>query len=714
MEQRNIKDIYVRLQKDITNISKELEAQELKDGERGSLFPYVEKFKQFQNNVKNKLAEYDKNAEWDKFCIAFYGETNSGKSTIIESLRLAFNEETKRKEQEKFKSMYEDLNRKFPNFEMTLEDYESQTKEFQQDIESLQEKQKNTQSTIQAKEQEHKANKTASFVYRIKSFFKLTALSKEIKAHKQELKSLQNDINIIENKQKQLDKDIKKIEEAMKRLEPYADGRIIHGGIDFTKKVVQYDFIYNSQEFVLLDMPGIEGKEKEVESEIKKAIQKAHCVLYVTGQNHLPQEGTLEKIKSQLKEQTEVWMLYNKRAPSLKNLEGNFLTERDREKINTKMTEVLGEHYQGILPISALIAFCVLSLCLLYRNKKSTDNESELENPKKLKEKFLAQKNTDELLDITQFNAFKVKLCELLNNMPLKIKRSNYKKAKEITMDCINSTKEALETFRKDYNTIENYTQNCIEELHNESEILIAKIKKDMGYLIDKLITESREEIYEFIKTDVSNEEVENKLKVLLEEKVKKLEKKGEEIVKKRQKEFIEEIESILKEYKNRVEILLYELHSIVFNVKLANNAKSDSIVIDTDSGIDVVGLMASIGGIALAVFAKFNLWVLALSIIGALIGFLKSIWALIDSDYKKEQQRKSADETLNKFESKLRKNIDEILKNIADKIKEQIERIKSQLDTQLEKIEQSIENLESTYQSLQNLVTDIKIEGGL
>jgi hypothetical protein len=45
----------------------------------------------FQHN----LADLDENAEWDKFALAFFGETNAGKSTIIESLRILFSEESR-------------------------------------------------------------------------------------------------------------------------------------------------------------------------------------------------------------------------------------------------------------------------------------------------------------------------------------------------------------------------------------------------------------------------------------------------------------------------------------------------------------------------------------------------------------------------------------------------------------------------------------------
>ena len=43
----------------------------------------------------------EQNSEWSNFTIAFYGETNAGKSTIIESLRLLLGEEGKKWEHQK-------------------------------------------------------------------------------------------------------------------------------------------------------------------------------------------------------------------------------------------------------------------------------------------------------------------------------------------------------------------------------------------------------------------------------------------------------------------------------------------------------------------------------------------------------------------------------------------------------------------------------------
>lgn len=49
-----------------------------------------------QNTFNQKLAYLQQHAEWDKFTLAFFGETNAGKSTIIESLRIVFDETARR------------------------------------------------------------------------------------------------------------------------------------------------------------------------------------------------------------------------------------------------------------------------------------------------------------------------------------------------------------------------------------------------------------------------------------------------------------------------------------------------------------------------------------------------------------------------------------------------------------------------------------------
>lgn len=48
-----------------------------------------------KSHFDSELGLLQDNAEWENFVIAFFGETNAGKSTIIESLRILFNEESR-------------------------------------------------------------------------------------------------------------------------------------------------------------------------------------------------------------------------------------------------------------------------------------------------------------------------------------------------------------------------------------------------------------------------------------------------------------------------------------------------------------------------------------------------------------------------------------------------------------------------------------------
>lgn len=63
--------------------------------------------KEINNEFKEEIRKLEASSEWDKFCIAFFGETNAGKSTVIESLRIIYDEEQRRLEKESQEKEYE-------------------------------------------------------------------------------------------------------------------------------------------------------------------------------------------------------------------------------------------------------------------------------------------------------------------------------------------------------------------------------------------------------------------------------------------------------------------------------------------------------------------------------------------------------------------------------------------------------------------------------
>ena len=47
------------------------------------------------DDLAKRIEALQRHARWDTFTVAFYGETNAGKSTIIETLRILLHEQTK-------------------------------------------------------------------------------------------------------------------------------------------------------------------------------------------------------------------------------------------------------------------------------------------------------------------------------------------------------------------------------------------------------------------------------------------------------------------------------------------------------------------------------------------------------------------------------------------------------------------------------------------
>ncbi len=161
----------------------------------------------------------------------------------------------------------------------------------------------------------------------------------------------------------------------LNELHSLQDGAIIGDGrSDFTLKTQSYPFQYNHQNFVLLDVPGIEGDKQKVIDQISNATQKAHAIFYVTKTPNPPQKGeegkrgTIEKIQRQLDSQTEVWTIYNKPITSPRALKDKLINKNEKESLKTldeKMKGVLGKHYMGYKAVSAQVAFYGLSQALI-------------------------------------------------------------------------------------------------------------------------------------------------------------------------------------------------------------------------------------------------------------------------------------------------------------------------------------------------------------
>ena len=88
-------------------IRKTEEVEVAGEEENAELSAIISTLKGINDDFKQEIIKLENSSEWDKFCIAFFGETNAGKSTIIESLRIIYDEEQRRLEKEKIEEEYE-------------------------------------------------------------------------------------------------------------------------------------------------------------------------------------------------------------------------------------------------------------------------------------------------------------------------------------------------------------------------------------------------------------------------------------------------------------------------------------------------------------------------------------------------------------------------------------------------------------------------------
>ncbi|MFA4807819.1 GTPase, partial [Helicobacter pylori] len=136
------------------------------------------------------------------------------------------------------------------------------------------------------------------------------------------------------NYQNNYQNDERKRQAILNELHSLQDGAIIGDGrSDFTTKTKSYTLKHGNKTFTLLDVPGIEGREKKVIDQISNATQKAHAIFYVTKTPNPPQKGeegkrgTIEKIQKQLDSQTEVWTIFNKPINNPRALKDGLINE---------------------------------------------------------------------------------------------------------------------------------------------------------------------------------------------------------------------------------------------------------------------------------------------------------------------------------------------------------------------------------------------------
>lgn len=472
--------------------------------------------------------------------------------------------------------------------------------------------------------------------------------------------------------------DERKKQAILNELTSLQDGAVIGDGrSDFTLKTRSYPFQYNHQNFILLDVPGIEGSEQKVIDQISNATQKAHAIFYVTKTPNPPQKGeegkrgTIEKIQKQLGSQTEVWTIFNKPINSPRAFKDGLINESEKESLkilNKEMKNILGKHYMGHQIVSAQMAFYGLSQALI--------PESDFYEKK---QKFLKDFKAGELLYQSHFKPLAEFIAEaLLKNSRAKIIQSNCNKA----LKAIEQLQKAIKT------TIEKRIDSMIKEaqehqqearynLDRSTEKFILNLTNSAFYEIDQFKSDLREKMYAHIERKIEDEECKEIFKNELIQGIETLHEDIKWRFRECEERFDGEIKEAIKQLEYRIKDSLAMLECISIDGGFNLN-------FDTDSGIDGTKLATSIGGLGL--LGIFNAWnpmgwlALTAGIITGLVGIARSFWNLFSSRYQRSQQKKEVDKNLHQICEKIVQDVKSRLESRKKDIWEKIEKLKANL----------------------------------
>ena len=150
MDNQEIMKKYDDVKSSLENAIEASDTIKLSGEEENVELGYIRKtLNQLNDEFKDEIDKLEKSSEWDKFCMAFFGETNAGKSTIIDALRIVYDEETRR----------EEINRQNEQFQEKLSEERSKYSDLVNALMEL-----NNALAIQSASKSHEVIKAVAFV----------------------------------------------------------------------------------------------------------------------------------------------------------------------------------------------------------------------------------------------------------------------------------------------------------------------------------------------------------------------------------------------------------------------------------------------------------------------------------------------------------------------------------------------------------------------
>ncbi|ALP61350.1 importin beta family protein [Paraburkholderia caribensis] len=657
------------------------------------------------DDLAKRIEALQRHARWDTFTIAFYGETNAGKSTIIESLRILLQEGSKTEARAAFRAKAAELGISEAALATLAQSIEASRTAL--DVQRAQAGERNAQLDAEQDALQQELNRL-SLAFEAKSraasfwqklvwlfskpqeqldFARAGEQQRELAAaHVAERARIDAQVDQAQTALQSLEAQQAKAHTMLDSLAPFADGQIIGTGrSDYTLDTHGYEFYTNGQRFELLDVPGIEGKEARVIDNILGAVKAAHAVFYVTGKPSAPQtgdkdgQGTLEKIREHLGDQTEVWSIFNKRITNPIQLEkGDLLNQGERASLavlDETMREHLGNNYRRYIALSAQPAFLASADCLVPASDAARSRE-----------KFLAKVSPADMLARSGFQSFLDWLSgSMVSDSDARIRAANVNKVRSAVQRAAGTIaliqRDKVAPLAAD---VQRDWAHVSEQLELAVSSLGPALQTHADAAIRTFETRVRERIYERIKDGIDNDDVKDALSAAMQREQARLESSLPSIMEAELKRFQRDVSDMLERFQRRIAELQDAYRSIG-----TSTLGGFELNMKFDSGVNYMSLIAALAG-GLLMFWNPAGWVsLALGGVTLVVSIAKALWGLVDSDYKKSQQRKAANQNIGRVVGRMEDSMKNSCDNVMGNVKARIGEIATEVERSVDQVAQ-------------------------
>lgn len=488
-----------------------------------------------------------------------------------------------------------------------------------------------------------------------------------------------------------------------KMNEKSVDGEIIGTGrSDYTQDVIGYSLYNKGKEFVLYDIPGIEGNESAYEDIIRKAVNKAHLVFYVNSDNKKVEPKTAEKIKKYLRNDTDVYSLINVHLPPKAKrcveIDGTYQDElykayqKDEKSIKPQteatLKDVLGKNYKSGILLNGLESFSAFAYdCDLGVSTIIPDSEDK--NLRKNQGKYL-QEYGDDISKMKDDSNIRM-VTEVIDNHTEHFEEFIIESNKKKLIARLNESYEKISKLKNDSikfggKFIDAY-KDIQRSVASAESNFVSYIKR--GYIenaVQDVLNTELEEMYELI------ERCEGKLngsdyEIFFNRRKSDIEKNIQNNLKEGYENAVAEFTSSIDEAKNRFGKDIANLMKFV-NVQFPSmqNMNFEKIVLEMNfTGKDFAGAAVTIGSLALSGLAVGSLFPGIGNIIGAVVGALTGIVFAITGFFMGKEKRIA----------KAKNKAKELFDDLSDDITSELEK-----NFQFEKYMENVKKISSDIQS--------------